>query len=273
MTSLVSPTTDTNTELVSAKKLLSTKILDIIPWTISIKFWGSFASFTTHDSKVDTRTYDYPTVAAMRGMLEAIYFKTLKDVGNIPAFRYQIINVALSKHPCPELSSQPLERQLIGYNGINHVLNAKREIRSFPISPSRKRFQRSTEVLLDPCFIITTRLAEFAIDNPAFKAKHMKILERRLQRRRCFHTPVFGKSKCFASFATISDEDRIIPYNPDPEEVMLYDWAYNEHGIRQHALYFIANVKDGVLHCDRQKACNIFGTKPIKVFKGAGINA
>ena len=57
--------------------------------SIKLKVWGEYALFTRPEMKVERVSYDVPTPSAIRGILEAIYWK--------PAIRWVVDRIHIIK--------------------------------------------------------------------------------------------------------------------------------------------------------------------------------
>lgn len=154
---------------------------------VQVEFWGDFACFTQPQHKVERISYEFPTPSAVRGMLEAIFWK--------PEFTWVVKSIQVLYKPV----FVELQR-----NEVQNVAST-RNMDSPDFSYNFKMTQRTTHALKDVRFIVT---AEFDIKP---KSKHNAEsfacqFERRVKRGGCAYQPYMGCREFTAHFAPAPEE-------------------------------------------------------------------
>lgn len=227
-----------------------------------VRVGGEFACFTDPGLKVERCSYPVMTPSAARGLLEAIFWK--------PEFRWEIRTITVLK---------PIKQMSIMRNEIADRQSDK------PIIIEHKRQQRASLILKDVDYVIAAAMVlKPGVNN---FGKYLDQFERKLEKGQCHHTPCLGTREFAAWFELGTGKEKPL----ESERVnlqlgqMLFDIAYKEDEERQeisfhrhiadgekriakgyaHALYFEAEVKNGVLIVPRDKYRELYSLEGIYV--------
>lgn len=148
---------------------------------------GDRACFTMPAFGAERRTYPVPTPSAMRGLLEAVFWK--------PEFRYEIARIGIIKAGTDATitrSEMQNQQSLRGFAG------------------GSKRTLRTTGYLLDVAYLIEARIVPLshAVSDAQQNAhkKYLSQLLRRLEQGGHFQTPYLGLRE-FAATVRLADPD------------------------------------------------------------------
>jgi len=185
---------------------------------IPVKFWGALACFTNQNAHPERYSYPVPTPSAIKGMLEAIFWK--------PEFKYLPIRVRVLN---------PLKQILICRNEL------KFDGKKPPISIQNERTQIYTKALKDVCYIIETDIVpnDGSYDS---KMKYRAQLMKRIDRGRRYHQPCFGCREFIAHFSAPDGTEEPISWNTD-----LGAMFYGINHKTGSKCFFHAKVSDGVM--------------------------
>lgn len=151
-------------------------------WDFEVRVKGQRACFTMPMFGVERRTYPFPTPSAMRGLLEAVFWR--------PEFRYEIARIGIVK---------PGHEQAI----TRTELQARQSLRS--LGTPAKRTLRTTSYLLDVEYLVQARILLHRHAEPGnTHRKYLEQLTRRLTRGAHFQTPYLGLRE-FAAEVSLSD--------------------------------------------------------------------
>jgi len=187
---------------------------------------GENACFSRPEFKVERVSYEVPTPSAMRGVLEAIYWK--------PCFRWVIERIDILK---------PIKFETIRRN----ELKSKASPRSKYLNIEDNRQQRQALILKDVAYIIYAHqeLTDKEIEGNNLN-KIESIFYRRATKGQYFHHPYLGvREFAISEFRLLEDNKSLKPIELDKElGWMLYDLDFrNPKNITP--LYFNAYLKKG----------------------------
>jgi CRISPR-associated protein Cas5d len=187
--------------------------------------------------KVERVSYDVPTPSAVRGILEAIYWK--------PAIRWIVDKVTVLN----EIRFENIRR-----NEVNGKIVPMRKL-DYGAAEDRARTQRASLVLRDVRYIVN---AHFDLTSKATKddtpGKHLDIFNRRLSRGQCFHQPSLGCREFVAEFKERGSENEVVHDTLRGERDlgwMLYDIDFMNN---MEALFFRPKMVDGVIEIKAPKS-------------------
>jgi CRISPR-associated protein Cas5d len=207
---------------------------------IKIRVRGDYALFTRPEMKVERVSYDVITPSAVRGLIEAIYWK--------PAIRWKIDKI----HVLNKIEFTNIRRNEVSEKISTNI--AKRAMKGtykkpFYLSVTENRQQRAALVLKNVDYVIE---AHFEITDDAGEddsvAKHYNIALRRLRKGQHFHAPYLGTREFGAKIEFLENEP-IPPSALHGEKDlgwMLYDLNFSDpKDIRPQ--FFKATMQDGVI--------------------------
>lgn len=204
---------------------------------VKVEVWGPLALFCRPELKAERVSYDVPTPSAVRGILEAIYWK--------PEIRYIIDNI----YVCNPIRFTNIRRNEVSVklhcsDGLDALNGCKVPYLYTPLVIQ----QRASMLLRDVRYIIE---AHFELTGKGgerdSEEKHYAILMRRLQKGQCFHQPCFGCREFPASFRLFESETvPTAPENMGEKDLgyMLYDMDYSDSK-NIHPTFFRAVMRDG----------------------------
>jgi CRISPR-associated protein Cas5d len=204
-----------------------------------VEVWGDYALFSRPELKVERASYDIMTPSAARGILEAIFWH--------PGLRYVIDKIYVLS---------PIKFANVRRNEVKSKISAAK-IRTVMtggqadcyISTQGDIQQRAAMVLKDVHYVISARFEMTdkanATDSPA---KFASIINRRLAKGQCFHTPYFGCREFPVHFRAYDFKNVPTVYADTEKDLgfMLYDMDYSDlQDIKP--MFFRAVLKNGVL--------------------------
>ena len=197
---------------------------------INVEISGVYACFSRPELKVERVSYEVITPSAVRGILEAVFWK--------PAIRYVINEIRVCS---------PIKFDNIRRNEVKSKASPGRE----RIYAADDRTQRAAMVLKDVRYVIEARfeLTESATadDSPA---KHISIAKRRMQKGQTFNQPYLGCREFSANFRLLEDPTAIPESFYKGREAydlgfMLYDIDYAN---KRTPMFFRARMENGVVN-------------------------
>jgi len=203
---------------------------------ITIRLWGERACFTRPEMKVERVSYDVPTPSALRGILEAIYWK--------PSIRWQIDKVHVLK---PVKFENIRRNELGGKLSPGNVKKAMKDS-SYHLQTliEEDRQQRAAMILRDVEYIVEAHI-EFTGKGDENIGKHLDIFKRRSSKGQFFHQPCFGCREFPANFELW---EGVIPASALNGEqdlgFMLYDMDFSDRKSIK-PMFFRASLTDGTL--------------------------
>jgi len=201
-----------------------------------VQIWGNRACFSRPELKVERVSYDVITPSAVRGILEAVFWK--------PAIRYVIDEIAV----CSPIKFENIRRNEVAFKANNNT----------PKAAGEGRVQRASMILKDVCYLVT---AHFEMTDNAGaednESKYAEMIHRRYEKGQCFHMPYLGTREFPSNLRIISPGETL----PSPIEetrtlgLMLYDMEYitetDKHGDKIvkafKPTYFMAEMTSGVI--------------------------
>ena len=234
---------------------------------VAVKVWGDLACFTRPELKVERMSYQIMTPSAARGVLDAILFKKKTDLGGnlIPAFHWHVrritalrpwwLNAAMPDHPQffsvrrNEIQGKIATRTVSGW--IRNPVTAEPYLVDSAGRDGidgQNRTQRNTMALRDVAYLIEASVdaTPFDANDPPIKYRQMFL--RRVEKGQCFHRPYLGCREFACHFGPPDGSEKPMAWT-ESLGLMLYDLKINSSGKRMPG-FFMAAVKDGVLHCD-----------------------
>lgn len=203
---------------------------------VKLHIWGERACFTRPEMKVERVSYDVPTPSAVRGILEAIYWK--------PAIRWQIDRI----HVMKPIRFENIRRNELGSKlPINQIRTAMKDGVSTVVNfIEDDRQQRAAMILKDVEYYIEAHF-EFTGSEDNNEAKHLDIFKRRAEKGQCFHQPCLGCREFSVNFELIDNE---IPDSPlDGEKdlgYMLYDMDFKDKK-NIKPMFFRSKMVNGII--------------------------
>jgi len=203
---------------------------------IKLRLWGERACFTRPEMKVERVSYDVPTPSAIRGILEAIYWK--------PSIRWQIDKIHVIK---------PIKFENIRRNELGSKLpvsNIKKAMKNTNVKVQniieKDRQQRASLILKNVEYIIEAHF-EFISDEDKNEGKHLDMFKRRASKGQCFHQPCFGCREFPANFELFENNIPISELQGEKDlGFMLYDMDYSDKKNIQ-PMFFKPNMINGII--------------------------
>ena len=202
---------------------------------LAVRLWGDFACFTRPEFKVERVTYPVPTPSAVRGILEAIFWK--------PQFFWQIATIAVLS---PIRYFSIMRNEANDKQSFHAAQGWLKNGGNYSVDESRNRAQRHTLALREVDYLITARivLRSDVRDDPAMYRDQFR---RRVQNGRCFSTPYLGCREFPASFGPSDGTERPIELTQNLGP-MLFDLEYaSDDSGRGVPRFFAARLERGVL--------------------------
>ncbi len=204
---------------------------------IKLRVWGKRACFTRPEMKAERVSYEVPTPSAMRGILEAIYWK--------PAIRWQIDRIHVLKQP----KFDNIRRNELGgklpFSKIKSAANPDDAYR-MEIFIEDDRQQRAAMILRDVEYVVEAHF-EFTSKEDNNAAKHTDMFTRRAKKGQSFHQPYFGCREFPVNFELVDDKI------PDSELTgekdlgwMLYDLDFSDRK-SPAPMFFNPKMRDGII--------------------------
>ena len=204
-----------------------------------LEVWGDYALFTRPEMKVERVSYDVITPSAARGIMEAIYWH--------PEIKYEVLKIfVLNKIQFANIRRNEVSQKILASNVRDFIKSKKGELY---IATSQSRTQRFSMVLKDVHYVIEIKVET----SEEHLVKICNILERRLVKGQCYHTPYFGTREFPAHFKLCEDIRKIKTAYPNEVRdlgFMLYDMDYSDkNNIRP--MFFRAKMENGILNVER----------------------
>lgn len=200
---------------------------------LEVRVWGDFACFTRPEMKVERVTYPVPTPSAMRGVLEAIFWKpeftwVLQEIWVLRPIRYFSIQRNEVNSRMSDQSARKWLRTDDGYHAADD------------------RAQRNTLALREVDYLVRAQI-HLRPHADADVAKYRDQFRRRVQQGRCFSQPYLGCREFSAAFAAPTGDERPIARDEDLG-LMLLDMDYAANRESAQPRFFPARLTQGVLH-------------------------
>lgn len=200
---------------------------------LEVRIWGDFACFTRPEMKVERVTYPVPTPSAMRGALEAIFWK--------PEFTWRVQEIWVLR---------PIRYFAILRNEVTDKMSDRVartwQKRGGGYIASDNRAQRNTLALREVDYLVRAQI-EVKPEANEHPAKYRDQFRRRVQQGRCFTQPYLGCREFSAYFGPPRGYESPIPLDEDLGLMLLdIDYAGTDgHNVPQ---FFRANLEAGILH-------------------------
>ena len=243
---------------------------------VAVKVWGDLALFTRPELKVERVSYPMMTPSAARGVLDAIMFR--------PQMRWHIRRIKAIEpqfpHDFPETARElpyrlvPVRRNeiqdkipdvskwmkdpstfqpyLVDSAGRDDVQGSHRTQRNSLLLQHVAYLIEATPVLTPRANLPRTKPEDSEDRGPDSVAKYVAMFERRVAKGQCFHRPYLGCREFACHFGAPNGQERLLEWTADLG-LMLYDIQHTSSGETQPG-FFLAQVRNGVLHCDTLKA-------------------
>lgn len=199
-----------------------------------LEVWGDWACFTRPELKVERVSYDVITPSAARAIFEAIFWK--------PAIRWQVTRIEVIN---------PIKWTTIRRNEVGAVASKE------PIFIEDKRQQKNSLLLQDVRYRIYAKLIYRPArdrkgeeikegENPM---KYYQMFERRASQGQCFTQPYLGCREFAANWTLIDSNDGLVAPLAENRDlgIMLYDMDFDGNPKRPDAMFYRANMEQGVI--------------------------
>jgi CRISPR-associated protein Cas5d len=243
-------------------------VIEVQNWCLEV--WGDYACFTRPEMKVERVSYDVITPSAARAIFESILWK--------PAIRWNITQIevlnpirwlSLRRNEVGKVAATPTAKQLAGLPGPSmgiFIEDERLQRAGLLLRDVRYRIHGYFDYLppherrVNPSFIPEAWADKqeqadiIRLDESA--AKYAAMFERRARKGQCFHRPYLGCREFACDFRLIKDphEEPTTPIGETRDlGFMLYDMDYGNHTNDPTALFFRAEMKQGIIITDRHK--------------------
>ena len=213
-----------------------------------LEVWGPMACFTRPELKVERVSYDVITPSAARAIFEAIFWK--------PAIRWEITKIEVLN---------PIKWTSIRRNEVGAVASATKPK---PIFIETNRQQKNSLLLKDVRYRIHAKLIFCPVskrqtiqldlfdnedsrnhrdENPG---KYNAMFERRASKGQCFNQPYLGTREFSASFRLVASDEKDLKTAIAEDRdlgIMLYDMDFSKDKEHPQAMFFRAQMKQGVI--------------------------
>lgn len=242
------------------------ELMNLHNWCLEV--CGDYACFTRPEMKVERVSYDVMTPSAARAIFESILWK--------PAIRWNVTRIEVMN---------PIKWISVRRNEVGKTVPAPtaKQMAGVAVAPmgifiEDERQQRAGLFLRDVRYRIhayfdfvppsehkTNHSSEFWADEQEqteivrfdeTAAKYAAMFERRAKKGQCFHRPYLGCREFSCDFRLIDDltvevarpidETRDLGY-------MLYDMDFDRNADDPPALFFRAQIENGVMNTDRRQ--------------------
>ena len=205
---------------------------------VRLRIFGDYACFTRPEMKSERVSYDVPTPSALRGIVEAVYWK--------PAIAWRVHAVHVMR---PVKFTSIRRNELGGKIPARNIAEAMKKGGPLAAFIEDGRLQRASLVLTDvdycveASFVLTDRAGPD--DSPG---KHLDIFNRRLAKGQVYHRPCLGCRE-FPAFAEPVENIPRSSIADSPEGSrdlgwMLYDLDYKDSC---RPMFFQARLDKGVV--------------------------
>lgn len=185
---------------------------------VAVHVWGEYACFTRPEMKVERVSYDVPTPAAARGILESILWK--------PAIQWRVRRIEVLK----PIRWASVRRNEVGGVGswklARQAMNEGKLAAGIFVDDPHQRQQRAALVLRDVEYVVR---ADFRFTDQAGaddnEGKFLDMFRRRVEKGQCHRRPYLGTREFAAYFGPVPDGYQTISDSPDLGW-MFYDFDY-----------------------------------------------
>lgn len=237
-------------------------------WCLEV--WGDYACFTRPEMKVERVSYDVITPSAARAIFESILWK--------PAIRWNVTRIevlnpikwlSIRRNEVGRVAATPTTKQLAGMLGpaMGFFIEDDRLQRAgLLLRDVRYRIHGYFDYLppherKENCSLISETWADKQEQTDIIRldespAKYAAMFERRAGKGQCFHRPYLGCREFACDFQLIKNPNEN-PISPIEETrdlgFMLYDLDHSNHIHGPTALFFRAEMNQGIIVTDRRK--------------------
>ena len=204
---------------------------------VQLEVWGKYALFSRPELSVERVSYDVITPSAARGIIEAIYWH--------PGLKYKINKIyVLNPIKFASVRRNEVKNKALASDARRAMMGQGKDI---SVAAAPQIVQRSSLLLQDVHYVIE---AEFSMTKNAAPsdspAKFASILNRRMEKGQCYHTPCFGCREFPANFRPWSGEP--IPTIDETRDLglMAYDFDYTDPA-NPVAMFFRAKMEHGTI--------------------------
>lgn len=201
---------------------------------VVVHVWGDYACFTRPEMKVERVSYDVPTPAAARGILESILWK--------PAIEWRVRCIEILK----PVRWASVRRNEVGSAGSWRL--AKKAMYDASLAAGivieEDRQQRAALVLRDVEYVIR---AAFRMTGQAgsdeSEGKFLDMFRRRVEKGQCYRRPYLGTREFAAHFGPVPEEYETVGEGSRDLGWMFYDFDYSTTPPTDR--FFRATLRDG----------------------------
>ena len=196
--------------------------------TFRLYIRGPNACFTRPEMKVERVSYEVPTPSAMRGVLEAIFWK--------PAFRWVVESLDIM---------EPIKWETIRRNEIGTTQSPRSE----HILIEDRRQQRASLILKDVAYVIHAHQELTGKQSEGNDLKKLTAMfERRAGKGQYFHHPYLGTREFAVSEFRLLQESEIVSPIEQSRDLgwMLYDLDFSNPK-KPQPLFFHAKMEKGTV--------------------------
>ena len=197
--------------------------------TFRLYIRGSNACFTRSEMKVERVSYEVPTPSAMRGVLEAIFWK--------PAFRWVIERIDVLR---------PIRWETVRRNEVGNRIST----RSPYLLIEENRQQRNALILKDVAYVVHAHQELTGKESEGNDLNKLSAMfERRASKGQYFHHPYLGTREfAVEEFRLLSDDETASSPVPVDKDLgwMLYDLDFSNPK-NPVPLFFHAKLEQGSL--------------------------
>jgi len=212
---------------------------------VAVHVWGEYACFTRPEMKVERVSYDVPTPAAARGILESILWK--------PAIEWCVRRIDVLK----PIRWASVRRNEVG--GVGSWKLAKQAMNQGALASGifveDDRQQRAALVLQDVAYVIR---ADFRMTDSAGaednEGKFLDMFRRRVEKGQCHHRPYLGTREFAAHFGPAPSSYEAIDVDQDLGW-MFYDFDYSRKPPGDR--FFRASLRSGTLEVPDARALEV----------------
>ncbi|MCI6161021.1 MAG: type I-C CRISPR-associated protein Cas5c [Prevotella sp.] len=216
-----------------------------------LEVWGDMACFTRPELKVERVSYDVITPSAARAIFESIFWK--------PAIHWQVTKIEVLN---------PIKWTAIRRNEVGAVASAS-SMTPIYIDDGKSRQQKNSLMLKDVRYRIWAKLVFIPkwkreeSKNPKIDeeeddllrrdenpGKYNAMFERRASKGQCFNQPYLGTRECVCSFRLVNHETEQLEAPISDSRnlgIMLYDMDFKKDMKKPDAMFYRANMVDGVI--------------------------
>jgi CRISPR-associated protein Cas5d len=222
---------------------------------VRVKVSGPLACFTRPETKVERMSYEVPTPSSARGILDAILWK--------PEIRWHVRRIEVLR----PIRFIPLKRNEVQSKVAPKSIHAwMTDAASYaPMAAgagSEEGTPRNTLALRDVAYVIEAEpiVYDAGKDGQNTPMKYAEMFNRRVKSGQCFTQPYFGCREFAAAFEPPTGDERPIE-ETHALGLMLYDVVFDPEQGTYRAVFFDAELKNGVVETDVVQALSDEATR------------